>query len=150
MEKYEAPLFDLRRNVMMGRGALSKMLRRAGDFVEPPPPPGVFSRLGTGLDNAYNKGLGYLQNPRQSLLRMEQQLPDSLRVRLPPSQSNFILPSGSSMPPDLQKLWLRLKNRVSVPAAPSMTLGTGRNSIDLKRNLLGANVRFQADYPDPM
>jgi hypothetical protein len=32
------------------------------------------------------------------------------------------------------------------PSSPSTMLGTGRNSIDLKRNLLGANVRFQADY----
>ena len=137
MEKFSAPLFDLRRNVMAGRGALSNMLRRAGDFVDPPPPPGVFSRLGAGVDNAYSRGIGYLQNPSQSLRRMEQQLPDSLRMRLPQGQSNSILSSSPSMPADLQKLWLRLKNRMAGPSSPSTMLGTGRNSIDLRRNLLG-------------
>jgi len=50
MPKFSAPLFDLRRNAMVGKQTVANFLRRSANYVDPQPPVGVMGRLGQNLN----------------------------------------------------------------------------------------------------
>lgn len=144
MQKYSSPMLNLQRGAMAGRNTLASFLRRSADFVEPPKPLGPLSQLARKIEGFLDNQLP--ANRSQPFTQISSKLPENLRTRLAQSKPILLGQEAATSPVDLQKFWMKLKNRVysGPPAATAYTPRT--RAVDFNRNLLGANVRINVDY----